>query len=250
MKKINLFIIFYLFVVSLAAYSLDDWDRAVNIYNQNSYLKAHQVIVTSKTFNDEGVADKNVQQFFNMKYNGKEEPEMIIVKATEDGKDTTERVRKLAKKRVNSVDSSITQKYEGITDHPLNPDFQDRIKRTQRKDKVLKDGYLCTVWDFDFDLNDNYYGKGTAWIDSKSGRAIFIEYGIKPDFPLVRNFTMRLEFDSDGGDSWVTRKLTMKGDFIFLLLNKSFESSTEMLDWQPEEIGNYHFGISDASNLQ
>ena len=241
MKKPFLVIVFLVVLVNIT-FAIDDWDRAVENYKKNVHLQPHKVIFNSTISNKSDEIEKEIKQIANLEYTDEQQPKMIILQATENGKDVTEKTRKEFENPDNDNHGNIKE-YEGISEHPLDYRLQKNITKTQREEHESKNGYYCSVWDFSFRLNDKYTGEGVAWIDVERGRPIYFIYSITPDSMFVKSFSIQLFFNLDGGKNWITRQIIMTGNFTFMFINKKFSTSSKMYNWTPEKLEKPFFSM-------
>lgn len=218
---------FFILTIILPAAAVDaGWDTAVSFYRSEPEQKPYRMEILSKSYNRKGEIEKTEKMLFSLSYDADGEMESTLLRATEDGKDITD------KKKNERQRHSGGGPPEGFDKNPFDPAVQQDIIVADTHIIQYKNGKRCALWDFQLKLNDDYDAVGSAWIDLKTGAAVSIEYYLEPNYPFVEEMNITLNYITDDDGHWLLDELRFAGRINIVIMKKIFDSTTNFYDYR------------------
>lgn len=208
------------------------WQKAVEFFADNEGLRPGTMHVRSLTFDRKDKLEKEESQLYNLSYDSQGQPETELIQAVENGEDITE--KKIEDIEVSGASRNRRSGGDGeeFNKSPLDPEFQNSINATNSGISEYRDGQLCSVWDFEFVLNEKYTAIGKAWLNPANGAAVSLEYTLTPEYPFTENVMIRIDYTLEDSGKWYARKFIFRGTMDLIVMKKRFDTTSTFSDYR------------------
>ncbi len=211
------------------------WTRAVEYFAANEGLRPGTMHVQSKTFDRKDKLEKDETQYYMLSYDLEGQPETELIKAIENGVDITEKKKEEIEVSGASRNRRSGGDGEEFNKSPLDPDFQNSITAIDSGNKEYRNGQLCSVWAFEFLLNDKYTAVGKAWLNPANGAAVSLEYTLTPEYPFTENVIIRIDYTLEESGKWYADKFIFRGTMNLIVMKKRFDTTSTFSDYTGDQ---------------
>jgi hypothetical protein len=217
---ISLFFIFLSCSNVLAKDSV--WNKALEVSEKNKNYRAKNIVMYIDDLNKDG--DVVSSQEIHQKIRQSNEIKYDTIKVLKDGKDITEESLKKRKEQKNKRASFLED----------NDIFSMKVQNKITSEKIgsqLIDGFVTHVYSYSYNKNDKENYQGKAWINTKTGEPIKIEYTMNPLPMGLKNLTVLYNYETQNNKTYI-KTIKANGEASFLLFKKIFRMKVDLKNYK------------------
>ncbi len=216
------------------------WNRAVTAYAPAKDLIPQAMKITSHMLNSKGEIQSTSEQELRNSYTEAGVLQSEILRATDKGKDVTDKARAEQKKQQQKSKKNPGGRKRsmsvGYDEMPLALSRQSHVT-VQMQDKTENiDGHSCRRFMFSMNANTEEDDqpvmiKGQIWIDEERGLPLKLEFAPDPLPSKVKSLQTVYTFQADTDGRWVVRKISINASGGILFIKKYFRSQIVLSDY-------------------
>ena len=150
---------------------------------------------------------------------GSPKPQVVIVKATDDGKDVTEQEQKKAKDHLDKQKKAKDEVKEIKLEfsHPFEPNRQGQVKAERTGETRTVQAKTCVGFRWQVTQTEGTIISGTAWLDQDTGVPVQIQFVLDPLPDAVKALETKVTYQTQADGSWLSKEMTIeaKGSLLF-----------------------------------
>ncbi|OGF58761.1 MAG: hypothetical protein A2Y62_09635 [Candidatus Fischerbacteria bacterium RBG_13_37_8] len=218
------------------------WNKALEIFKANEKWVPGTMMQKTELLNKKGKVESIEEMLIKLQPDEKEKLKSEIVKVIRDGKDITaevkEKQQKAEEKRAQDKKEKDSSASFNSDETPFNPDLQNKVKYSLRKDTQTIGGRLCAGFDYTFDMEYTENGKkktvqskGMAWLNSETGHPMKLEYTLQPLPSRMKSLWMIFLYEVTLDGKLYAKEMRMEGEGGILFIKKKIRSITTFSDY-------------------